>query len=253
MLVYATGPLAIFTAFGVWAYWKRKQDLDGRLVAAAFLAGWLGIIAAGRFFAHYYVMLFPLMALLVPTGLVYVRDGWKTRQSRMFVWSLIAISMIAPLGINGAIYFHADADQRHIQKYFGVERAQWEAQSQEYSDWLVARTEPGDKIYNLGFQNEVYFYTKLQAPTRFLFDYPFQLDHSFEQEALADLKADPPKYVFGSKLDQPPFIPNDTYYPYAIYNWVSENYDYVGQIYFAYTWRLKTDTYPAGTGLQGLN
>ena len=49
-----------------------------------FVAGWLGIIAAGRFFAHYYVMLFPMMALLVPAGIVYVRDRWQTRPSRMF-------------------------------------------------------------------------------------------------------------------------------------------------------------------------
>jgi hypothetical protein len=168
----------------------------------------------------------------------------------MFVWSLIGLSLIAPLGINGVIYLHADADDRHEQKYFRVERAQWETQSQELSDWILARTQPGDKIYNLGFQNEVYFYTKLSSPTRFLFDYPFQLDHDFEQEALADLKADPPKYVFGSKLDQPPEIPNDDYYPYAIYNWVKDNYDYVGQIYYAYMWQRKDAPLPAA-GIQG--
>jgi 4-amino-4-deoxy-L-arabinose transferase-like glycosyltransferase len=252
MLIYATGPLAIFTAFGVWAFWKRKEDYDGKLVAAWFLAGWLGIITAGRFFAHYYVMLFPMMALLVPAGIVYVRDRWKTRFSRTLVWSLIGVSLITPLGINGAIYLHTDAGARHEQKYFQEQRAQWEAQSQELSDWIVARTEPGDHIYNLGFQNEVYFYTKLTSPTRFLFDYPFQLDHSFEQEALADLKANPPRYVFNSKLDQPPITPSDAYYPYDIYNWVQENYDYVGQIYYAYVWQLKgTPVANAGTGGPG--
>jgi 4-amino-4-deoxy-L-arabinose transferase-like glycosyltransferase len=244
MLVIATGPLAIFTAAGVWTYWKRDGDYDGKLIAAWFLAGCLGIMAAGRFFAHYYVMLFPIMALLVPAGIVYVRDRWTTRRARLIVWSLISFSMILPIGINSAIYFHADADDRHAQKFFQEPRAQWEGQSQEFSEWLLARTEPGDQIYNLGFQNEVYFYTKLSSPTRFLFSYPFQLDHDFEQEALADLKANPPKYVWGSQLDQPSAVADGDYYPHDIYNWVQGNYDYMGKIYFAHVWQLKGGPLP---------
>ncbi|MEO8457786.1 MAG: glycosyltransferase family 39 protein [Chloroflexota bacterium] len=250
MLIYATGPLAIFAAFGIWSFWKKKDTSTGALIAAWFVAGDLGIIAAGRFFAHYYVLLFPAMALLVPAGLIYARDNWKSRRLKVFAWSMIGVSLLTPLGISSAIYFHADAGDRHEQKYFQIQRAQWETESQDFSQWILARTQPSDKIYNLGFQNEVYFYTKLQSPTRFLFDYPFQLDHSFEAKALADLKADPPKFVFGSELDLPPQIRGEGYYPYTIYDWMTENYDYVGKIYYAYVWRVKGSTM-AHAGVQG--
>lgn len=239
MLVYATGPFAIFAFFGAWSFLKRQGNYDGKLLAAWFIAGDIGIIAAGRFFAHYYVMLFPVMALLVPAGFVYVRDLWKTRRARLWVWSLIAISLIAPIGINGAIYFRESHDARHEQKYFGIERAQWETRSMGLSDWIDERTNPDDYIYNLGFQSEVHFYTGLRSPTRFMFDYPFQLHHDFEQEALADLKANPPVYIFNSPLDQPPGTPNGNYYPYDIYAFMQEKYEYLGMVYYAHVWHLK--------------
>ena len=73
MLVIATGPFVIFGAFGLWTFWRRKDWSEGKLVALWSVAATLGVIAAGRFFAHYYVILLPGIALLLPAGIVYVR------------------------------------------------------------------------------------------------------------------------------------------------------------------------------------
>jgi len=234
-----TGPFAIFGAFGLWAFWRRKDWSEGKLVALWSVAAMLGIIAAGRFFAHYYVILLPGIALLLPAGIVYVRDRWQTEKARLVVWSLLAVSLITPVGLAGAIYLHTSADARHEQKFFQIDRAQWETEDPALAQWIDARTTPDDYIYNMGCQADVYFYAQRRSPTRFMFDYPFFLNHQFELDAIQDLKANMPKYVFYSPLDEPPSQPGGDYYPQQMYDFIQQNYDYLGRIYYADVWQLK--------------
>jgi hypothetical protein len=72
-----------------------------------------------------------------------------------------------------------------------------------------------------------------------LFDYPFFLNHQFELDAIQDLKANMPKYVFYSPLDEPPSQSGGDYYPQTMYDFIQQNYDYVGRIYYADVWQLK--------------
>ncbi len=244
MMVILTGPFAVFGAFGLWRFWRSEGWSEGKLAVFWALAAGLGIIAAGRFFAHYYVIILPALALLVPSGIVYVRDRWQTKQARLLAWSLLGISLVMPLGINGAIYLHTSADARHTQKFFNIDRSQWEVEGPALAEWLDARTTPDDYIYNLGFQADVYYYAQRRSPTRFLFSYPFSLDNKFEQQAIADLKQNMPKYVFNSDLDQPPAERGGEYYPYEMYAFIQENYDYIGRIYYAHVWQLKGVSQP---------
>jgi hypothetical protein len=239
LLVITTGPFAVLGAFGLWKFWRSEGWSEGKLAAFWALAATLGIFAAGRFFAHYYVIILPALALLLPAGIIYVRDRWQTDRAKIVVWSLLGLSLIVPLGLSGAIYLHTSADARHTQKFFNIDRSQWETESRDLAVWLDARTTPDDYVYNFGFQVDVLFYAQRRSPTRFIFSYPFQLDHSFEQEAIADLKQHMPKYVFNSILDQPPAVPGNDYYPYEMYDFIQQNYDYMGRIYYAYVWQLK--------------
>ncbi len=239
MLIYATGAFAIFATFGMWAFWKRKDWSEGKVIVFWLCAALLGIFAAGRFYAHYYVILFPAIALCIPAGIVYVRDRWHTYRARLFVWSLLLVSLITPLGINGAIYLHASADGRHVQKYFGINRAVWETESMDVAQWFDARTTPNDYIYDLGFQSDVLFYARRESPTRFMFDYPFYLNHSFEQDALADLNQRKPKFIFGGYTDIPPSVRSSDYFPYDIWDFIQQNYDFVGRVYYTNVWQLK--------------
>jgi 4-amino-4-deoxy-L-arabinose transferase-like glycosyltransferase len=249
MLVIATGPFVIFGAFGLWAFRRRKEWSERKLVALWSVAAMLGVIAAGRFFAHYYVILLPGIALLLPAGVVYVRDRWQTEKARLVVWSLLAVSLITPVGLAGAIYLHTSADARHEQKFFQIDRAQWETEGPALAEWIDARTTPDDYIYNMGFQADVYFYAQRRSPTRFMFDYPFFLNHQFELDAIQDLKANMPKYVFYSPLDEPPSQPGGDYYPQQMYDFIQQNYDYLGRIYYADVWQLKRAPLP-GPGIQ---
>ena len=247
MMLYATGPWFIFAMFGAWAFWKRRSTDPGKLFWVAwFAASMVGIYAAGRFFAHYYVILFPIMALLIPAGIVYVRDRWQGRRARLVVWSLLVISLLIPVGLNAYIYFQPTEAARHEQKFFNIDRAKWETQSQDLAAWFDARTTPDDYLYDLGFQVDVLFYADRQSPTRFVFDYPFWLDHGFEQEAIADLQAHSPKFIFNSPLDEPN-NPGDGYYPRDLYNWIQQNYDYLGKVYYANVWQLKGTSQAPGS------
>lgn len=243
LIAYVLGPWFIASTAGIWVYWKHKASFEGRLVVAWYAASFVGIVAAGRFFAHYYVLLFPALGLLVPAGAEYLRDSIRTIRWRVAFLTILLFSSVAPVASSAAIYFHDDPGDRHTQKFFDHPRSEWETQSPLLAAWINERTGPGDYIYNTGFQSEVYFLTGLPSPTRFLFTYPFQLDNSFELDAIEDLKANMPKYIFSSELDQPPVDrAAGAYYPYEMQQFIDRNYDYIGRVYYANVWQLRGTT-----------
>ena len=238
-LVLVAGPWFVLSIIGVYCMLKRRESFDSCFAVVWLGAAAMGIIAAGRFYTHYYVLLLPAMALLIPAGLAVVDEqGRKSRNASAVVAMLMALSLLFPATSAGSIYLRGTADARHEAKYSYNYYSEWETHSRSLAAYLQARTAPGDYIYNLGFQSEVYFYADRRSPTRFVFDQPFQVNKDFEEEAIADLSRNKPAYVFDTAIyEKPGKLEN--YYSRPIHDWVAENYDYVGKIYYADIWRLK--------------
>jgi len=237
MLAYATGPWFIVGVCGAWALCRQKTDPEKVFLVAWVAACGLGIYAAGRFYLHYYVIIFPGIALLVPAGASYLRDHWQSRRVRLPIWSVLTLLALPGLFINGGIYAHSSVAARHEHKYSGGIRSQWEIESPALADWIVAHTSANDQIYNFGFQSELYFYANKTSPTRFYIDHAFGLDEKYEQDAIRELSANPPVYVIDSAIYEDRTKIN--YYSEPVHEWIEQNYDYVGKIYYADVWRLK--------------
>jgi hypothetical protein len=62
-------------------------------------------------------------------------------------------------------------------------------------------------------------------------------DPNLEQEAIEDLKEQEPLYIFDSAIYEPSdWLAND--YPQKLKQFVIENYEYVGKVYYADVYRL---------------
>jgi hypothetical protein len=68
-------------------------------------------------------------------------------------------------------------------------------------------------------------------------DRPFWYSDSYVDEALTELNANKPVYVIDSAIYEK--WANGKVYTQEIKDWIVENYDYVGKIYYADVWRLK--------------
>ncbi|MFQ5473012.1 MAG: hypothetical protein ACE5FA_09035, partial [Dehalococcoidia bacterium] len=198
----------------------------------------VGIVVAGRFYPHYYAMLLPGLALMIPAGLDWLRQHWAWKPASVALVGILLISFAASTALNVGIYAQPTVEERHIAKYPDTPMAEWETQGPLMADWLRERTTPDDYIYNLGGQSEVYFYADRKSPTRFLFDYPFAVNADLEEEAIRDLDERKPLYIFDSAIYEPEdWLANA--YPEKLKQFVEENYEYVGKVYYADMYRLR--------------
>ncbi len=234
-LFWLAGPWAVLSLLAIFRLARGRDSGHSLLLIGWVIATLLGVVAAGRFYDHYYVALLPPLALLVPVGLKVMRDASPSWRRAIAV--VVALSLVPTLVINANIYLQPDSDARHTAKYPEDERAVWETDSAELGAWLAARTSPDDYIYNFGFQSEIYFYADRQSPTRFLFDHPFRAGDKYIAEALDDLNSNPPLYIVDSaSLERPSAV---NYYAEDIGRWISAYYDYVGRVYYADVYKLR--------------
>jgi 4-amino-4-deoxy-L-arabinose transferase-like glycosyltransferase len=236
-LLMHSGPLLALAVYGGWLLIRGKGQPTGVLLAGWFLANLVSITAVGRFYNHYYVVLFPAMALLVPTGLEAVLAAKRSAGRALLMRVSLAALAITPLLFTFYIYGQSDPTQRHLAKYGSDMRTNWEAQSPGLGQWLKERTTPDDYIYNFGFQSELYFYADRQPPTRFFFDHAFGLDTKYEDEAIRELSENPPLYIADSAIYERKTALN--YYSERVHEWIVQNYDYLGQYYYADIYVLK--------------
>jgi len=236
-LTLVLGPWMFLAVAGIAQMARSGAGGHGPLVLGWLAANWLGIVAAGRFYDHYYVALLPALALMVPLGARYLKNTRFSRPVGIALTAIFALLLVPTLAQNAQIYFQPTAEERHIAKYPHDDRAPWENEGPAFGRWLKARTEPGDGIYNLGFQSELYFYADRRSPTRFITDRPFWTNDEYIDQALAELNAAPPLYVIDSAVHEE--WTEQKRYTTEIKEWIVANYEYVGQVYYADVYRLR--------------
>ena len=240
MILTAVFPLAVACPWLIlvfFATFRLSGDRWHWLVFGWLLASEASILFVGRFYAHYYAILLPGMGLVAPLGVRYLKSQWE--KSRI----LPVLVMVSTIGLaiwfNGPAYVQDSPADRHLAKFPGDPQAEFEVQSPDLAAYIADNTLPGDKIYNLGFQAETYFYADRRSPTKYMFDRPFAVDNSLLKDALRDLNADKPVLIIDSARYEPS---GDMYYDReAVLEFIKANYDYVGKVYYADVYRLKEE------------
>lgn len=236
-VLLVTGPMAVLAALGAVRLVK-SQDRHALLACGWLLSSVIAIAVAGRFYQHYYVMLLPGAALLVPAGIDWFRLRWRTRTARALALAIMPVLAALSLVINGQIYLQPSPEDRHVQKFSNHPMREWEVESSQLAAWIREHTAEGDLIYNLGFQSEVYFYADRKPASRLLFDNPFTVNGAFEDEAVRDLAKNKPVYIFDSAIYEPDgWLAN--YYSEPVSDFIKANYEYVGKVYYADVYRLR--------------
>jgi 4-amino-4-deoxy-L-arabinose transferase-like glycosyltransferase len=191
------------TRLEAWIRTKLLPTMTQRkalLLAIAWLAYLLDIISislSGKFFTHYYLIIFPsatiLAAILISVLLEFPHSIW----SRRIVWVCIIAAFIPaallPLARVPSKY-HVDQD----------------AQRQVVIEYVETHTQPGDQVLMWGGEPVVNFLAGRTRPNRFVFMSQLFLanysNESLPQEMLSDLEATPPKLIIYSRDCDIPFI-----------------------------------------------
>jgi hypothetical protein len=116
---------------------------------------------------------------------------------------------------------------------------EWEGASRALGTYIAERTDPEDTIFNFGREAQVYFYADRRPAVRYFSDWPFWWDESTLYETMDALREAKPVYIIDS-LQRPLFEEDfERYHPRVVTDFLAENYDYVGRVYFADVYRLK--------------
>ncbi len=240
-LLLFVGPWVILSTLAVLQARKGTETEKLWLVVGWLCASFAAIILVGRFYSHYFVQTLPGMALLVPAGFAYVRDTWRRSFRLRLLYSLgFSLLTVSALAFSLNAYTRPSPSARHLAKHPGDLSSEFEVESPALADYIREHTSAEDKIYNLGFQTELYFYAQRDSPSKFLFDRPFGADSAYIREAVHDLEMQPPRYIIDSASYDGWM--KDHYDPAPIFSFISARYDYVGKIYYADVYKLREVT-----------
>ncbi|HUF54904.1 MAG TPA: glycosyltransferase family 39 protein [Dehalococcoidia bacterium] len=252
-LIKTAGPLSFMAAAGAILV-IRKPDRNRALLLAWTAAAAGGVLAAGRFYPHYFVTVLPGMALLTVPFLQWLKSNWASfpRPGSQPIWVSAGVVLLVALSVwpvitNGRVYLQTSANARHMQKYDGNPMSEWEVQARDAGAWIAQLTRPGEKIYEFGFMPSVYFYADRESPTQFTFKHPFAINEAYAREAVSQMQADKPVLIFDSAAYERdgPF----TYHGRTVTSFLKQHYVYAGKHFFGDVWLLRgwQPAVPVGT------
>jgi hypothetical protein len=178
---------------------QRQRVALGLFVVASLLT----VVPGWRFFGHYFLMLFPALALCVGqlANVIAHWMGARIEQGRALPVHLIfAIGVfVVDLCMQRMKYF--EPDHTAVLRYVYTSNPFPEARM--VADLINSRKRPGDGVFVMGFEPQIYLYTDTRSPTRWLntnaLMYVHPLADSVRSEVRHALAANPPRFVVWSQ------------------------------------------------------
>ena len=187
LVTLAAAPLFLCTSLAAARMLSRRGS--GDIVAGLWLAGSaLGVAATGRFYGHYFIQLFPAMALMVAGGFTPgPRWLWHPVGGRL----VVAASGIAAgfaIFMNAPLYTNGDPAERAAARD-GSEISARGAVSREVGDYIAATTAGSETVLLVGRDTVIVWYADRRPASRFVFDTPLWMDDERLEEFVADIES----------------------------------------------------------------
>jgi hypothetical protein len=231
--------------------------------------GILIMLVQAKGYDYHWLPMLPPLALLGGVGIEWILDktfeppGRQARQegkdrvswrslrpggSIMIAFGLFAILAVS-IWSRALPYLIGQEDQ--IAYYHHFQAGEFVAdESQLMANFLRERVAPGDSLYIWGFRPEVYYLSRLNPPTRFIFQFPLVADwypEAWRAENVEILWAALPPYVLILQVDYMPWVTgshedsNTLLQSYDELNdWLIYNYERETQIGNFWVWRRKS-------------
>jgi hypothetical protein len=254
--------------------------VNGKVLLLWLDAGLVIMLAQAKIYDYHWLPILPPLVLLGGIGIERAfekvlepqrRNGSEGKGDGMFLntptfprfsswrtWrpggSIIIAALLLAILVNGVWsralpYLTGQEDQ--IAYYHHFQGGEFVAdESQLMADFLRARVMPGDSLYIWGFRPEVYYLSRLNPPTRFIFQFPLVADwypEEWQEENVEILWAALPPYVLVLQVDYMPWVTgshedsNSLLQDYHELNdWLIYNYERETMIGNFIVWRRKS-------------
>lgn len=155
------------------------------------------VSASGQIYAHYYMILLPVMALF--SGLIFwfihtqLGEEELPRKARVFF----------TIGVVTIILWTTAFDYVYLaSKYHAI--------NSMMIDYLKTKTSPNDFVLMWGAETSANFFAQRKSPSRFVYQYPLYTEGYVDEQMidgfLDDILRNKPLYIIDSKNPQTPFF-----------------------------------------------
>jgi hypothetical protein len=256
------GPLWILVGIGfVVGRWGERRGAGWRVVSLWALAG-LGImLIQAKGYDYHWLPLLPPLTLLAADAV----DRLTQMLTRLLFGVILAAAkinaVVNTLAAGGLLcllaagiwprvwpYLTGQEDQATYYRHF-VAGEFVADESLQVAKLLRERVVPGDSLFIWGFRPEVYYLSRLNPASRFIFHFPLVgvwYPAAWREEAVETLWAAMPPYVLVLQVDYMPWVTgsqddsNTLLQGYTeLNNWLIHNYERETQIGNFFVWRRK--------------
>ena len=225
--------------------WGGRQGKEKNRTAYWVILSWLvsafvGVSMGRRFYANYFIQMFPAMSLLAAVGVTHLWQMPRKRLNKIFLYTSGVLFLLPFLWFQARVmvhwYFFVDPQAHSQIQLWGMCVENREVV--EASNYIRSRTQSGDSIFVWGPKPELYFLSGRDMATRYpVYDVannsepPF--DASADLETVEVLRKVRPRYI----IDVMRNIQLEDFAPWR--NLVVEAYDFQTQMHEMRFYRLR--------------
>jgi hypothetical protein len=220
--------------------WDRKLRPYAFLLAGLAVLSFVGTSAGLYYRNHYFILMFPAVAVLAGAAVSSVRRRLAAAGQPM------AVTMV-PMGVFAAVFAYAVV-QQHVEL---LDETPGELirslyaqnpfpESIQIGDYIRKHTSPEDRIAVIGSEPQIYFYAHRRSATGYIYIYGLMEQqpyaHQMQTEMIEQIEAARPKYIV---MVSPMLRTSWLWYPTSdktVFQWVDDwcrrNYHVVGFTYF---------------------
>lgn len=235
-IVFARLLLAAPALFALIAGAVIRRERHVGEVCVLLAAAYIGVAVQGKFFLYHWHLVIAILALLSGWSAAFI---WRELRAGRSAWvSAVSLAGIAGLLLVltpsvtdraarewvGFVQFYSRPESRtaYYDRFGLYARGAFSYRaSQEVSEYVRVRTEPGDTVFVWGYDPLVYIQAERESPSRFLSFLPLMstwTPPSWVEEFVGDLEARRPAYILvqrgenarwitGQSIDAIDFIP----------------------------------------------
>jgi 4-amino-4-deoxy-L-arabinose transferase-like glycosyltransferase len=198
-------PMWLLGAIGLVALWVVRWDSRARAILTGLLiASALAIVPGFYFREHYFIMLFPVVALLVGVTIAAAESLFAWAGARGPARGLAALVFLAAAGLSLAI----EGPQFFFMSPREISRGRYAnnpfIEAVELGSYIRQRTSPDDRIAVIGSEPEIYFYADRKSATGYIYMYPLMEPQKYagwmQSEMIREVEAAHPKYLVFVKI-----------------------------------------------------
>ena len=160
-----------------WIFISKKEYASGRITRGFFIILFFGLVvelsSPGKYFRHYYQLLFPLIAILAALFFTELRERKSIKKS--FSGKLLFAVLIVATFLNLA-YYHAGYFVSTPYDISRIKHGTGAIDVVEIAEFVRERTSECEKIYVWGGEAGIYYYSKRQSSSGVFFIFPLYFD-----------------------------------------------------------------------------